>query len=138
MDNILTLPSDSDIKKVLKRNDKELPGFAQVMAKMLTLCNDRDASIGDVAKLVETDPSITAKVLGIVNSSFFNLRSRISAISEAVLFLGIDEVKKICLGATFFEKMVKSAPHKQFDRTFFWRHCLCVASLSQAIAMQIG
>ncbi|MDX9963835.1 HDOD domain-containing protein [Desulfobacter postgatei] len=138
MDNILSLPSDSDIKKVLKRNDKELPGFAQVMAKMLTLCNDPDATIGDVAKLVETDPSITAKVLGIVNSAFFNLRSRISAISEAVLFLGLDEVKKICLGATFFEKMVKSGPQKQFDRTFFWRHCLCVASLSQALAAEIG
>ncbi|MDQ1270006.1 MAG: hypothetical protein QG618_1316, partial [Thermodesulfobacteriota bacterium] len=138
MDNILSLPSDSDIKKVLKRTDKELPGFAQVMAKMLTLCNDPDATIGDVAKLVETDPSITAKVLGIVNSAFFNLRSRISAISEAVLFLGLDEVKKICLGATFFEKMVKSGRQKQFDRTFFWRHCLCVASLSQALAAEIG
>lgn len=138
MDNILSLPSDSDIKKVLKRDGKELPGFAPVMAKMLTICNDPNAAIEDVAKLVETDPGITAKVLGIVNSAFFNLRSRVSAISEAVLFLGIDEVKKICLGVTFFEKMVKSSPKKQFDRTFFWRHCLCVASLSQAIAAQIG
>ena len=138
MNNILSLPSNSDIKKVLKKDDKELPGFAQVMAKMLTVCNDPNASIKDVARLVETDPGITAKVLGIVNSSFFNLRSRVSAISEAVLFLGIDEIKKICLGVTFFEKMVKSGPKKQFDRTFFWRHCLCVASLSQAIAIEIG
>ncbi|WP_020589052.1 HDOD domain-containing protein [Desulfobacter curvatus] len=138
MDNMLSLPSDSDIRKVLKKDGKELPGFAQVMAKMLTICNDPNASIGDVAKLVETDPGITAKVLGIVNSSFFSLRSRVSAISEAVLFLGIDEIKKICLGVTFFEKMVKSGPKKQFDRAFFWRHCLCVASLSQAIADQIG
>jgi len=138
MDNILSLPSNSDIKKVLKKDDKELPGFAQVMAKMLTVCNDPNASIDDVAKLVETDPGITAKVLGIVNSSFFSLRSRVSAISEAVLFLGIDEIKKICFGVTFFEKMVKSGQKRQFDRTFFWRHCLCVASLSQAIAYEIG
>ncbi|NDY71884.1 diguanylate cyclase [Desulfobacter hydrogenophilus] len=138
MDKILSLPSDSDIEKVLKKEGKELPGFAQVMAKMLTVCNDPKASIEDVAKLVATDPGITAKVLGIVNSSFFSLRSRVSAISEAVLFLGIDEIKKICLGVTFFEKMVKSGQKKQFDRTFFWRHCLCVASLSQAIAKEIG
>lgn len=138
MDNILSLPSDSDIEKVLKKGGKELPGFAQVMAKMLTVCNDPNASIEDVAKLVETDPGITAKVLGIVNSSFFSLRTRVSAISEAVLFLGIDEIKKICLGATFFQKMVKSGQKEQFDRTFFWRHCLCVASLSKAIAEEIG
>ena len=138
MHNILSLPSDSDIEKVLKKEGKELPGFAQVMAKMLIVCNDPKASIEDISKLVETDPGITAKVLGIVNSSFFNLRSRVSAISDAVLFLGIDEIKKICLGVTFFEKMVKSGQKKQFDRTFFWRHCLCVASLSQAIADEIG
>lgn len=135
---MLSLPSYSDVKKILKKDDSELPGFAQVMAKMLTICNDPNASIEDIAKLVETDPGITAKVLGIVNSSFFNLRSRVSAISEAVLFLGIDEIKKICLGVTFFEKMVKSGKNRQFDRTFFWRHCLCVASLSQAIAEEIG
>jgi diguanylate cyclase (GGDEF)-like protein/putative nucleotidyltransferase with HDIG domain len=138
MDNTLSLPSDSDIKKVLKRDDKELPGFAQVMAKMLTLCNDPNAAIEDVAKLVETDPGITIKILSIVNSAYFNLRSRISAISDAVLFLGIDEIKKICLGVTFFETMVKSGRENHFDRTFFWRHCLCVASLSQTIAEQIG
>ncbi|MCG8553219.1 MAG: HDOD domain-containing protein, partial [Desulfobacterales bacterium] len=138
MANTLNLPNDSDIKKVLKKDDKDLPGFAQVMAKMLTLCNAPDTSIEDVAKLVETDPGITAKALSIVNSSFFNLRSRVSAISEAVLFLGLDEIKKICLGVTFFEKMVTAGQKKQFDRTFFWRHCLCVASLSQAIAEEIG
>jgi diguanylate cyclase (GGDEF)-like protein/putative nucleotidyltransferase with HDIG domain len=138
MDNTLKLPSHSDIKKVLKKDEKELPGFAQVMAKMITVCKDPNAAIEDVAKLVETDPGITVKILSIVNSSYFNLRSKVSAISEAVLFLGIDEIKKICLGVTFFETMVKSGQKKHFDRTFFWRHCLCVASLSQTIAEQIG
>ncbi|WP_321495457.1 diguanylate cyclase [uncultured Desulfobacter sp.] len=138
MENILNLPSDSDIKKVLKKDDKELPGVVQVMGKMLSLCNDPNTSIGEVAKLVETDPGIAVKVLGIVNSSFFGLRSRVSAISEAVLFLGLDEIKKICLGVTFFEKMVKSGQRDHFDRTFFWRHCLGVASLCHAIAVEIG
>ena len=138
MDNMLDLPSDSDIKKVLKKDEKDLPGFAQVLSKMLTLCNDPNASIGDVAKLVETDPGIAVKVLSIVNSAFLGLRSRVSAISEAVLFLGIDEIKKICLGVTFFEKMIKAGQKKQFDRTFFWRHCLCVANLCQTIAVEIG
>ena len=138
MDNTLSIPSDSDIKKVLKKDDRDLPGFAQVMAKMLIVCKDPNAAIEDVAKLVETDPGITVKILSIVNSAYFNLRSRVSAISDAVLFLGIDEIKKICLGVTFFETMVKSDRKQQFDRTFFWRHCLCVASLSQTIAEQIG
>lgn len=138
MNNTLNLPSRSDIQSVLRRDDKELPSFTQVMSKMLILCNDPNAPIEDISKLVATDPGISTKVLAIVNSAYFGLRRKVSALTEAIAFLGTDEIKKLCLGVTFFEKMIKPGSRNRFDRTFFWRHCLCVASLSQAIAKEIG
>ena len=99
--------------------------------------SDEDASMEDLSKLVETDPGISAKVLSIVNSASFGLRRKIT-VPEAVIHLGFDEVKKLSLGVAVFEKMVKSGKQKQFNRIFFWRHCLCVAILSKAIAEEIG
>ncbi|WDP91468.1 MAG: HDOD domain-containing protein [Desulfobacter sp.] len=138
MEKRLRIPSASDIKETLKSDHKALPSFTQVVAKMLSLCNDPNAPMADIAKLVETDPGISTRVLGIVNSAFSGLKRKVSAVSEAVVYLGIDEVKKICLGVTFFEKMIKAGNKNRFDRTFFWRHCLSVAILSQAIAKEIG
>ncbi|MCK5837635.1 MAG: HDOD domain-containing protein, partial [Desulfobacula sp.] len=137
MDKKLMLPLGSDIKRVLNLEIKEVPSFPPVIAKLLEICSDEDAAMEDLSKLVETDPGISTKVLGIVNSSLYGLRRKITAVSEAVIHLGFDEVKKVSLGVTVFEKMVKSENQAPFDRRFFWRHCLCVASLSMAIAEEI-
>ena len=134
MTDKLKLPHESDIKRVLKFDVKEIPSFPPVMAKLLEISNDETASMEDLSKIVKTDPGISAKVLGIVNSALYGLRRKVTAVSEAVVYLGFDQVKRLALGVTVFEKMFKSGKQKQFDRIFFWRHCLCVAALSMAIA----
>ncbi|WP_300458928.1 GGDEF domain-containing protein [Desulfobacula sp.] len=134
----LMLPLESDIKRVLNLEIKEIPSFPPVMAKLLKIFSDADADMEDLSKLVETDPGISTRVLGLANASLYGLNKKITAVSEAAIHLGFDEVKKISLGITVFEKMVKSKSRTPFDRRFFWRHCLCVATLSMAIAEGLG
>ena len=136
MDKKPILPMESDIRRVLRGDAKEIPSFPPVMAKLLELAEDRNASMEDLSRIVKTDPGISAKVLGLVNSALYGLRQNIKDISEAVVYLGFDEVKRLALGVTVFEKIIKSGKQKQFDRIFFWRHCLCVAALSMAVAEQ--
>ena len=131
-------PSQSDIKKILKLDNKKLPSFPQVAAKLLEVSKDETASLADLAKIVETDPGISVRVLEIVNSAMYGLGRKVTALSEAVVFLGLDEIKKLAIGMTVFEKMFKSGHTKQFDRLLFWRHCLCVAVLSMEIAKETG
>ncbi|NOX33174.1 MAG: HDOD domain-containing protein [Deltaproteobacteria bacterium] len=134
MKDRLNLPSKSDIKEILKLDDKKLPSFPQVAAKLLEVSRDKTASLPDVSKIVETDPGISIRVLEIVNSAMYGLSRKITALSEAVVFLGLDEIKKLAIGMTVFEKMFKSGHAKEFDRLLFWRHCLSVAVLSMEIA----
>ena len=124
----------SDIEKVLIPCVKEIPSVSPAMAKLLEICDDKDTSAADLSQIVETDPGIAAKVLGIANSALYSPRHRITGVSDAVILLGFDEVKRISLTATVFEKMIKPPKKKHFDRIFFWRHCLCVAILSRTIA----
>ncbi|MBU2627776.1 MAG: HDOD domain-containing protein [Proteobacteria bacterium] len=136
MRNILNLPLKSDIKKILTLDDKKLPSFPQVAAKLLEVSRDETTSLPDISKIVETDPGISVRVLEIVNSALYGLGRKITALSEAVVFLGLDEIKKLAIGMTVFEKMFKSGRTKQFDRLLFWRHCLSVAILSMEIAKE--
>ena len=133
----LTFPLESDIKRVLQSEVKELPSFPPVMVKLMQVSRDDKASIQDLSKLVETDPGISAKVLGVVNSALYGLRRKVTSVSEAIVYLGFDEVQKISLGVSVFEKFFKSEKRRKFDRVFFWRHCLCVAILSMLIAREI-
>ena len=134
MENKLILPSKSDIKKVLKFDGRELPSFPQVASKLLEISKDANASIDDISRIVETDLGISARVLEIVNSAIYGLQRKIKVLPEAVVLLGFNEIKKLSIGMTIFQEMFKSGKENQFDRIFFWRHCLSVAVLSMEIA----
>ncbi len=140
----LPIPSSEEISKVLKLDASSVPTFTPVMAKLLEICNDENsiakdiARLRDITRLVETDPGISTRILATVNSAFYGFRRKISNISEAVVYLGMNEVKRICLSATVFEKMIKPGRRKNFDRFYFWRHCLFVANMSRCIAQEIG
>jgi len=136
MTDKLNLPSEADIKKILKLDSKKLPSFPQVAAKLFEASKDENVSLADFSKIVETDPGISVRVLEIINSAMYGLRRKITALSEAVVFLGLEEIKKLAIGMAVFEKMFKSGHAKEFDRLLFWRHCLSVAVLSKEIARE--
>jgi len=137
MKDKLNLPTSEDIKKTLRLESGKLPSFPPAAAKLLEASRDDKTSIDDIAKIVETDPGISIRVLEIVNSAMYGLRRKITALSEAVAFLGLDEIKKLALGMTVFEKLFKSGRAEKFNRLLFWRHCISVAVLSKEIATEI-
>jgi diguanylate cyclase (GGDEF)-like protein/putative nucleotidyltransferase with HDIG domain len=138
MKNSLNLPSSADIKKVLRHDNRKLPSFPPAAAKLIEISRNDKASLADLAKIVETDPGISVRVLEIVNSAMYGLKRKITALSEAVVFVGQDEIKKIALGMTIFEKMFKPGASGKFNRILFWRHCISVAVLSMEIAGRTG
>ncbi|MEE4243763.1 MAG: HDOD domain-containing protein, partial [Kangiellaceae bacterium] len=48
--------------------------------------------LDEIARLISSDPGVSAAVLKTVNSPYFGLKSRIASINQAVVLLGIDRV----------------------------------------------
>ena len=94
MENQLNLPSEADIKSILTLNDKKLPSFPQVAVKLLEASKNGTASLGDLSKILETDPGISARVLEIVNSAFYGIGRQVTKLSDAVTLLGLDEIDR--------------------------------------------
>ncbi|WP_022666533.1 HDOD domain-containing protein [Desulfospira joergensenii] len=138
MNDRLHLPSSDDINGVLKLGDRDLPSFPQVAAKLMEASKEEAGSLADLAKVIETDPGLAVRVLEMANSAMAGMRRNISALSEAVVILGLDQVKKMALSLTVFQSFFKSSASQSFDRILFWRHCLCVALLSTEIAKETG
>ena len=137
MKNRVPLPSISDIKKVITFDRRKLPSFPQVAAKLLEMSGDETASLEDISRVVETDPGIAARVLEIVNSAIYGIQRKITALPEAVILLGFDEIKKLSIATTIFQGLFASGRSKGFDRIYFWRHSLSVAMLAMEIAKKI-
>jgi two-component system, cell cycle response regulator len=137
MQHVIDLPTSDELKKVISLEGRRLPSFPQAALKLLEMVGDEDVSVQDMARVIESDPGIAAKVLEMVNSAGFGLARKITTLTEAVVFLGIDAIRKLCIGMTVYQGMFAASSSRKFDRVHFWRHSLSVAVLAMEIAKKL-
>jgi HD-like signal output (HDOD) protein len=79
----------SNLIKLLVRKINELPSLPIVAQKVLHTASHRSATVQELADIIMMDPSLTAKVLRVVNSSFYGLRSQVTTVTHAIALLGL-------------------------------------------------
>ncbi len=114
-----------------------LPSLPAVAVKLLELTSDPDVAMSDIAKLVQQDQALAAKVLKTVNSSFYGLSTPCGSIERAMGYLGLNTVKSLVLGFSLIDT-TKSAGEEGFDLNAHWRRAIIGATGSRAIAKIVG
>ncbi|MCW8955893.1 MAG: HDOD domain-containing protein, partial [Gammaproteobacteria bacterium] len=76
--------------------------------------------LGDV---ISHDPSLTARILRIVNSAFYGLRVKIELVSRAVSVIGEEDLRNLVLATSAVETF-KRIPNELVDIDLFWRHSI--------------
>ena len=120
---------------ILKHKVDTLQVVPAVALKLLRLTSDETASVADLSQLIETAPSLAAKVLRNVNSAAFALSHKITSIKRAVNFLGFSAVRQLALNQLLYNKLIDQRSKNEFNQLLYWQHCLFVATLSRAIAV---
>lgn len=126
------LLSNTSLKKVITRVGS-LPCMPAIYTKLEEVLNSPDVIADDVAKIIELDVAITAKLLQLLNSSFFGLFTHVDTPSRAVKLLGIDTIKILVLGLEVFSQITVDPTIISIDD--LWEHSLLVAKCSRAIAI---
>lgn len=80
----------------------QLPALPRVYSELTALMGNAEAGAGEVAEVMRQDIAMTAKVLQIVNSSFFALSHRVTDVRQAVAYLGFRMLKNLVLTAHLF------------------------------------
>lgn len=111
----------------------ELPSLPSLYIKIVDALNDDDVSIEKVGKAISTDITISAKILKIVNSSYFGFDETISDITQAVSVLGIETVKNLVLAIQVFSDSQGGEQKSQTDR--LWHHSMNVAISAKNLMM---
>ena len=120
------------IKKTIE-TVKELPTLPVVANKVNALLYDPKSAAGDLAKIIENDQSLTAKILTLVNSAYYGLSQRVTNITQAIALLGYKNISHMVMTLSVFETL-KSSKHGSFDREDFWLHSISTATMSVKIA----
>ena len=123
-----------EMMKQISAGIEEIPPMPQVVMKAQQLLADPDSSAKELAALLETDPSIAAKVLKMANSAFYGLRGNVNSIQHAAMVLGYRNLGEIISAAGIQKSLEKKLPGYGLDSEDLWRHSLSVAMGSKIIA----
>ena len=101
------------------------------------LIDNESSTIDDIAEVILIDPALSATILKLANSSFFNYPGKIDTISKAVLVLGITEVYNLVI-AYFTTEAFKAidAPADYLEE--FWERSVDCALLVKYLGGELN
>ena len=112
-----------------------LPPLPATAQEILTCFGDEFIDAEKVTAVVEGDPGICAKLLGLANSAYFGLVEPVNSIGEAIArVLGVDTVRSLVLAMAIQQSFI-SKNCSAFDTERFWVQSLLAAECCKKIAL---
>jgi HD-like signal output (HDOD) protein len=102
---------------------RDLPTLPTVIAKLNSAVADINSDAKRIVMLLRDDPAISAKILRVVNSSFYAGSEPTSSMQLAVARIGMVGIRNLATAAAVFGAF-RHGPQDAFDRKEFWRHCI--------------
>src|ERR1035438_1920288 len=93
--------------------------------------NDPNSGPDDIARIIERDMAMTAKLLQLANSAFFGIGRTVNRVRDAVVYLGTDTIKALTLSAEAFGTLAPTGM-RGFSIEDFQRHATLVAQIGRA------
>lgn len=124
---------DQTILRIVKTM-RPLPTVAQ---RVLALVQDPDYAIDDLVALIRTDPSLVARVLRLCNSARTGLEREVTAIGDAVTFVGTRNLVQLTLVSCSAATFAATTPGTYVEPTALWHHSLACGLLCQELASRV-
>lgn len=111
---------------------RELPVLPKVYRALTEALAEPEVDLGRIGQIVEQDYAIAAKVLQLVNSSFFGLRREITNLRQATTYLGIDTIRALVLSFEVFREF-NTTPVEGFSAEREQRHAFLTARIARRL-----
>jgi signal transduction histidine kinase/HD-like signal output (HDOD) protein len=131
--------------ELILRQIETLPTLSPVATRLLEIAGAEDADLDRIVEIIESDPALTARMLGLCRRADKGWGDRITTVRRAVVMLGLEAVQAAALSVAVYDVMESYTPDEAdddsaagttlpFDREGFWRFSIATASASELIA----
>ena len=129
---------DADNKQLsldtVVRQIDEISSLPHIAVRVLSVANDPNSGAADLRDLLETDASLSARVLRVVNSSSYALRTKITNLQQSIAYLGLKQIRNLAMTASVSELFAQNDSFGTYSRSSLWRHLVSVGICSRMIA----
>lgn len=107
-----------------------------VALRVMEVAQDPNAGAQELKEVMESDPSLCARVLKCVNSSAYALRSPINSLQHAVAYLGTKQIRNLAMSASVSQLFQQQCKVGTYQRAVLWKHLVAVGICARMIAMR--
>lgn len=114
----------------------KLASLKSINETLSELLDSEDSFVSQIAEVIRLDPSLTTRVLDLVNSIFFGSKEgqRISGVEEASIFLGLNRIKELLAATPVIEEITELGKNaSSFPWINFWKHSIGTAIMTREI-----
>jgi len=123
-------------KEIRQRLDDipRLASLRSISSALSDLLSSEYSFTAQIAEIIRRDPSLTSRLLKLVNSVFFGISQQITNIEEAVFYLGMRQIRELAIATPViedFEKIQADVGGIQWRN--LWQHSIGCALLTREI-----
>jgi HD-like signal output (HDOD) protein len=89
---------------------------------------------GQIAEVIRRDPSLTSRLLQMVNSVFYALNQTVNSVEDAVFYLGTKQIRQMALATPVLEDLQQFTSNTtQVDWLHFWQQSIGCAVMTREL-----
>jgi len=120
------MPSVIDIAKEVK----SIPAMSTTAQRVIEITGRKNADAKDLQEVILYDQALSTHLLRVANSPFYSPRSEVTEVQRAVVMLGFEQVKKICV--YYATQGILKRPG--LAEKLLWEHSLGVSIAARVLA----
>jgi HD-like signal output (HDOD) protein len=120
------------------RRIQDVSTLPHVALKVMEVARDPDSGAADLKAVVEGDPALAARVLRMVNSAAYGVRSAVTNLHQAISYLGFNQIRNLALTASVAEIFKKNEGFGTYERSLLWRHLVSVGICARLVSVRCG
>lgn len=126
-----------DVDKLID-SIREFPTLPTIYSSLLDVLSNPFSTVKDVTDIIIRDQSVTSKIIKVANSPVFGISARVDTISQAIFFLGFNEIKNIVLTVSVMKVFSSTKNFTYFNFIDLWKHSIAVGCITRILGTKLG
>ena len=123
--------------KALMVEIQNLEPIPAVANQLLSIVDNPDTSMEDIANVIQYDPVVTSSVLKICNSAYFGLKNPAESVKDAVNMLGTDQIVELVIMKSGAKTLSGSQKGYGLEGGGMWRYAVSSAVIAKQVAQKL-
>lgn len=119
------------------RNVSALSTLPEITTRIIATVENPRSSAGQLHKIIAHDPSLSSRILKVVNSAFYGVSGQIGSVERAIVLLGLTAVKNIAVAASLGQLFRGVKLGAGFTARDLWTHCIAVGVTARELGLKI-